>query len=191
MALEAGRHLFGTEGGRIILKTSRDGLAAHAGHDLTIEVGRWSGEVTVTPALDPADLEVRIELGSLMVREGTGGLKPLTDRDRREIAVTARRVLGATRHPEATFSATKFEPADGGGVVISGSLTLAAVTRPLQLQVSELGPGHYRATASVRQSDHGIKPYTAFLGALRVRDTVDVEVEINLPDGAAGPEAHG
>jgi polyisoprenoid-binding protein YceI len=190
MALEAGRHLFGTERGRIVLRTFRDGLAAHAGHDLTIEVGSWSGELTVTDALDPADLEVRIEMGSLLVREGRGGLKPLTDRDRREIAVTARRVLGAGRHPDATFSATKFEPADDGGV-ISGSLTLAAVTRPLQLQVSELGPGHYRATASVRQSDHGIKPYSAFLGALRVRDAVDVEVDINLPDGAAGPEAQG
>jgi polyisoprenoid-binding protein YceI len=189
MALEAGRHLFGTERGRIVLRTFRDGLASQAGHDLMIEIGRWSGELTVAHTLDPADLEVRIEIGSLIVRQGTGGLKPLTDRDRREIAVTARRVLAADRYPEAAFSATKFESdADGGGV-ISGSLTLASVTRPLQLQVSEVGPGLYLATTSVVQSDYGIKPYSAFFGALRVRDAVDVEIDINLQDGAAGPEA--
>jgi len=180
MALEAGRHQFGTERGRIVLRTSRDGLASHAGHDLTIEVGRWSGEFTVNDELEPADLEVRIEMGSLIVREGTGGLKPLTDRDRREIAVTARRVLGADRHPEATFSATKFQPAADGGRLISGSLTLASVTRPVELLVSETGSGRYRATTTVVQSDYGIKPYTAFLGALRVRDAVDVEVDLDL-----------
>ncbi len=183
MALEAGRHQFGTERGRIVLRTFRDGLGSQAGHDLTIELGRWSGEVTVTDELDPADLEVRIEMGSLIVRAGTGGIKPLTDRDRREIAVTARRVLAADRHPEATFSATKFAPADGGGL-ISGSLTLASVTRPVQLQVSEPEPGHYLATTSVRQSDHGIKRYTAFLGALKVRDDVDVEIDLDLREPA-------
>jgi polyisoprenoid-binding protein YceI len=188
MALRAGRHQFGAERARIVLRTFRDGLAAQAGHDLAIEVGRWSGELTVNDDLDPADLEVRIDMGSLIVREGSGGLKPLTDRDRREIAVTARRMLGADRHPSATFSAAKFDRAAAGGGVISGSFTLASVTRPLQLQVSETGPDHYRATTAVKQSDFGIKPYTAFLGALRVRDTVDVEIDFGWPDGAA-PEA--
>ena len=50
-------------------------------------------------------------MGALIVREGGGGLKPLTDRDRREIAVTARKTLGADRHPEATFAATSSSPA--------------------------------------------------------------------------------
>ena len=188
MALHAGRHQFGTESGRIVLRTFRDGLAAQAGHDLTIEVSLWSGEVTVDDDLDPADLEVRVEITSLTVLEGSGGLKPLTDRDRREIAVTARRVLGSDRHPTATFSATKFERTSGGDGVINGSLTLASVTRPLQLQVSQTEPDHYRAITSVRQSDFGIKPYTAFFGTLRVRDAVDVEIDFSWPDGA-GPGA--
>ena len=58
----------------------------------------------------------------------------------------------------------------------------------MQLQVSEPEPGHYLATTSVRQSDHGIKRYTAFLGALKVRDDVDVEIDIDLRE-PAGPEA--
>ena len=188
MALHAGRHPLGTDSGRIVLRTFRDGLAAQAGHDLKIQVGRWSGELVVNDDLDPADLEVRIEMTSLTVLEGTGGLKPLTDRDRREIAVTARRVLGADRHSDATFSATKFVRTTGGDGVINGSLTLASVTRPLQLQVSATGPDRYRAITSVKQSDFGIKPYTAFFGALRVRDAVDVEVDFRWPAGP-GPEA--
>ncbi len=172
-----------------MLRTFRDGLAAQAGHDLVIEIGRWSGELTVDEDLSPSGLEVRIDMGSLIVREGRGGIKPLGDRDRREIAVTARKTLGADRYPEATFSATRFEPADGGGGTIVGTLTLAGRSRPMRLQVTATGDDRYRATASVVQSDYGIKPYTGFLGALRVRDAVDVEVDVDLANPAAGAGA--
>ena len=128
-------------------------------------------------------------MGSLIVREGTGGLKPLTDRDRREIAVTARKTLGSDRHPEAAFSATKFEPGADGGGTISGTLALAGQSRPMRLQVTATGQDRYHATATVVQSAHGIKPYTGFLGALRVRDAVDVDVDVDLSEPAAGAGA--
>jgi polyisoprenoid-binding protein YceI len=187
MAIQAGRHTLSADHGRIVLRTQRDGLASQAGHDLTIEAARWSGELTVADDLAPADLQVRVDMGSLIVRDGSGGLKPLTDRDRREIGATARKVLAADRNPEATFTATKFEPGASGGGVISGTLTLAGATRPLRLQVSEAGPGQYRATTSVVQTAYGIKPYSGFLGALKVRDAVAVEVEVDLAAAEAGP----
>ena len=171
-----------------MLHTYRDGLAAQAGHDLIIEIGRWSGELTVNDDLSPASLEVRIDMGSLIVREGTGGLKPLSDRDRREIAVTARKTMRADRHPEATFSATKFESDNGGGM-IAGTLTLAGQSRPVRLQVTATGEDRYHATSSVVQSEYGIKPYTGFLGALRVRDAVNVDVDVDLAEPGSGAGA--
>jgi polyisoprenoid-binding protein YceI len=184
MPIQAGRHHLGPEHGQIRLRTFRDGLAAQAGHDLIIEISRWSGELAVGDDLAPTSLEVRIDMGSLVVREGTGGLKPLTDRDKREIAVTARKVLAADRHPEATFTAAGFTAAaDGGGGEISGTLTLAGRSQPIRLQVNESGSGGYLATASVVQTQFGIKPYSGFLGALKVRDAVEVRAEVALPDG--------
>ncbi len=184
MAVHAGRHRLGTDRGRIVLHTSRDGLAAQAGHDLTIEVGRWSGELTVAEDLRPAGLTVQVDMGSLIVREGTGGLKPLTDRDRREIAVTARKTLAADRYPEASFAAEKFEPAADGGGVITGTLILADAAGPLRLEVSRTGPDHYHATTSVVQSEHGIKPYRGLFGALKVSDAVAVDIDVDLSDAA-------
>jgi polyisoprenoid-binding protein YceI len=184
MAVKAGRHQLGTDRGRIVLHTFRDGLAAQAGHDLTIEVGRWSGELTLNDDLSPAALDVQVDMGSLIVREGTGGLKPLSDRDRREIAVTARKTLAADRHPGAAFTAAEFQPdADGGGL-IKGTLTLAGEARPLWLRVRQTGPDRYHATGEVVQSEHGIKPYTGFLGALRVRDAVAVDADADLSEAA-------
>jgi polyisoprenoid-binding protein YceI len=182
MAVDAGRHQLGPDRGRIILRTFRDGLAAQAGHDLTIEATRWSGVLAVNGDLAPGGLDVRVDLGALVVRDGTGGVKPLSDRDRREIAMTARRTLAADRYPEAVFAAGTFTPAAGGGGEINGTLTVHGQTRPLWMRVSQTGPDRYHAEATVVQSDYGIKPYTAFLGALRVRDAIDVAVDVDLSE---------
>jgi polyisoprenoid-binding protein YceI len=189
MVLQPGRHQLGPDRGQIMLRTFRDGLAATAGHDLTIEATRWSGVLEINDDLSPASLEVRIEMGALAVRGGTGGIKPLSDRDRREIAVTARKVLAADRYPEAVFATDTFAPAPSGGE-ISGTFTLRGTARPLTLRVSETGPDRYHAEATVVQSGYGIKPYTAFLGALRVRDAIDVAIDVDL-SGPAGGTAGG
>jgi polyisoprenoid-binding protein YceI len=176
--------------GRIVLHTFRDGLAATAGHDLTIEVGRWSGDLTVNEDGKPAELTAQIDMGSLIVREGSGGIKPLTDRDRREIAVTARKTLRADRYPEASFTAENFAPGADEGGTITGTLTLAGQSRPLWLTVTRTGPDRYHAAAEVVQSQFGIKPYTGFLGALRVRDAVNVDIDVDLSgaDGGTGAQ---
>jgi polyisoprenoid-binding protein YceI len=185
MAMRAGHYTFGTGEGRITMRTSRDGLVAQAGHDLTIDAARWNGELVIGPDLAPAGLEVTIDLGALVVREGTGGIKPLSDRDKREISVTARKILGVDRQPEATFTATEFEASpDGSGGVITGTLSLAGRSKPQRLDVTQIAPGRYRATTTVRQTDFGIKPYSAFLGSLKVADVVGVEVDVDLADAA-------
>jgi polyisoprenoid-binding protein YceI len=169
------------------MNTGRDGLASSAGHDLELEATRWSGELTVGEDGIPSALDARIDMGALVVRSGSGGVKPLSDRDKREIQVQARKVLGADRNPEATFSATKFEPGSDGGGVITGTLTLAGRSNPVSLQVSQTSPGKFHATGSVLQSDFGIKPYSGFFGALKVRDKVGFEVDVDLsePDGGS------
>jgi polyisoprenoid-binding protein YceI len=186
MSVPAGRHRVGADRDRLVLRTGRDGLAASAGHDLTIEATRWSGELTVGDDGTPSALDLTIDMGALVVRSGSGGVKPLTDRDKREIQVQARKVLGSDRHPEATFGQAKFEPDDDGGGTISGTLSLAGRSQPFRLRVTENGDGKYHGTGSVVQSDFGIKPYSGFFGALKVRDRVDVEVDVDLsaPDGA-------
>jgi polyisoprenoid-binding protein YceI len=191
MPMLPGRHTFGPDAGRITLRTHRDGLAASAGHDLTIEAPRWTAELILAADLSPASLTVKVDIAALVVRDGSGGIKPLTDRDKREIAVTARKVLSADRHPELTFAARDFEAGqDGAGGTITGTLSLAGQSRQQRLQVSQTGPERYRATTTVRQTDFGIRPYSGFLGALKVSDPVDVAVEVDLGK-AAGQDAAG
>jgi hypothetical protein len=174
-----GTFKLGPDSGRVIIKTGRAGLAARVGHDLTIEVTRWSALVTVPEAGGDAQVSAELDLGSLAVREGTGGAKPLTDRDRRDIESTARKILGGGGDTTVRFASTRAIPSGADGV-IEGTLTIRGKSRPARLQVARVGPLRFQVTATVRQTDHGITPYSGFFGALKLRDEVVIEVEADL-----------
>ena len=166
-----------------MLKTGRQGIAARAGHDLTIEVTRWSTRVEVpgeeAGGITAATVSAEFDLGSLEVREGTGGAKPLSDRDRGEIRKTISGILG---DGTASFASSRIVRFGASGGAIEGTLTLAGKSEPVRVQVSEPGPGRYRGTATVVQSAHGIKPYVGFFGALKLKDEVGVEFDVTIPD---------
>ena len=182
MTSSTGSFRLGPGAGRVVLKTSRAGLAAKAGHDLTIEVTRWSARVEVPDGgVAAATVSAELDLGSLEVREGTGGVKPLTDGDRRDIKKTITGILG---NATATFTSSQVIPAAEGGAV-EGTVTLNGKTQPARLQVSAPGQGRYRGSVTVAQTGFGIKPYTGFFGALKLSDQVAVEFDVDLGQAEA------
>jgi YceI-like domain len=190
VAAITGSFRLGPDNGRIILRTGRAGLAAKAGHDLTLEVTRWSARIDVPDeeagGVTAAAVSAELDLGSLAVREGTGGAKPLTDRDRADIKKTIGGILG---DGEASFTSTRIIRFGASGGAIEGTLTINGKTQPARLQVTEPGPGRYRGTATVQQTAFGIKPYVGFLGALKLRDEVGVEFEVDLAGAESGGPA--
>jgi polyisoprenoid-binding protein YceI len=181
VAATTGTFRLGPDNGRIVLKTSRAGFAAKAGHDLTIEVTRWSAQVEVPDedagGLTAAQVTAELDLGSLEVREGSGGAKPLTDSDRRDIKKTMSGILG---DGTASFTSSKITRFGASGGAVEGTLTLNGKTQPVRLQLNAPGEGRYRGSATVPQSAFGIKPYSGFFGALKLRDEVIVEFEVDL-----------
>src|SRR2546427_4849697 len=105
MGIVGGTYMLGPAAGQLLVRTTRTGLGAKAGHDLTIVVTRWHGRATVDTA-DPTGCSVNVEadVDSFEVREGSGGVKPLTDADRSEITRTVReKVLHAAEHRTIAF----------------------------------------------------------------------------------------
>ena len=182
----AGTHEFGPESGRVLVKTGREGLAARVGHDLTLEITDWLAQVTTQGEGGAAQTTVTADLGlaSLAVREGTGGAKPLSDRDRRDIQKQAGKILGDAARAGFTSSRVIASSTSPAGVPsageIEGTLTLHGVSRGIRLQVTSPEPGRYRGTATIRQTDFGITPYSGFFGALKLRDEVTVEFEVKI-----------
>ena len=155
MALPAATHHLGPHNASLQVRTYREGVAAKAGHDLIIDVTRWDATVEVAEQASEWTIELSADPRSLEVREGLRGVKPLTDKDRVEIRKNIdEKVLGG--HPiRFRSSAAHLSVEDG---VVSGTIPLT-------------------------QSAWGIRPYRGLMGALKVRDTVDVVIDAALPAG--------
>lgn len=180
MALTGGSHELGPSAGRLLIRTGRSGLGRRAGHDLTLEATRWSGELTADPA-DPArsSVTVTVDPGSLQVAEATGGVMPLTDTDRAEIVKNVRgKVLHTDAHPSITFRSTAVEGTPES-FTVTGDLTIIGVTRPVTIR-GRLAGDRLTGATTVVQSQWGIKPYSALFGQLRVADEVRVEFDLDV-----------
>ena len=186
MADITGTHELGPGAGRVLVKTGREGLAARAGHDLTLEITRWSARVTVPASGDlaAATVTAELDLGSLTVREGSGGAKPLSDKDRRDIQAQARKILGGPA--KSVFTSASVIPAPGTAPngAVEGTLTLHGTTRPLRLQVTGSPSGQFSGHATIRQTHFGIAPYSGFFGTLKLKDEITVEFEVTIKPAA-------
>lgn len=171
--------------GELTLHTGRSGIGSKVGHDLTLRVAEWSATAGVADGGVVTSVRVTAQLRSFEVVRGDGGLKPLTDKDKKTILSNALDTLSTQGHPEAIFEADGLQLSTGTAVV-SGRLALAGATRPQDMQVSvELvgGSARVQVRCEVVQSAYGVKPYSGMLGALKVRDMVEVRADFSVAIG--------
>jgi polyisoprenoid-binding protein YceI len=164
--------------GEITLHTGRQGVGSAVGHDLTLRVGAWSATAQLDQQGRATGVRVVAQLASLEVVRGDGGLKPLSDKDRRTILDNALRTLKATQHPELVFEATGLALGEGR-TRVEGTVSLAGSSAPQTVDVV-VSAASLTATAEVVQTAFGIKPYSGMLGALKVRDAVEVRATVDL-----------
>jgi hypothetical protein len=175
-----GAHTLGPANATLSVKTGRNGAAAKAGHDLLIDVTSW--QATLEPGADPASMSVVLHAdgASLSVREGTGGMQSLGDDDKAGIRQTIDDEV--LKGQDIEFRSTEVQPAaDGAGISVRGELKLVGNTRPVAFDVRFSADGRLSASAALRQSDWGIKPYSTLFGALKVADEVEVVLDAGPP----------
>ncbi len=179
--IPAGNHDLGPSDGELLCKVYREGAASKMGHDLTLKVGEWSAKINVdADDLSRSTLEATAEVGSFSVKEGVGGVKPLSRSDMADIKKNITDKI--LTFPTMTFRSTSVATAGGDKATVAGELTLGGSTRPANLELT-IRDGRVKGTMKVVQTEFGIKPFKAFMGALKVRDAVDVELDVALPGG--------
>lgn len=177
MTIPTGGYELTADNGQLLLHTKTDGKAAAMGHNLVIEVGQWSAQVEVGATPADSALTASADLGSLVILDGHGGVKPLGDGDREKILENAAKALDTKKNPTLTFTATELSGSWEAGVV-RGELTLHGTTRPTELALDQPAPGRLRLSGTIVQSEFGIKPFSTMMGALKIKDTVDIEVSV-------------
>jgi polyisoprenoid-binding protein YceI len=182
MTIEPGTHAIGPADGTLTVHTGKHGAAAMAGHNLRIEVTAWTATVTIGAAPAQTSLELTADSKSLRVLEGTGGAKHLGDDDKTNIAKTINKeVLKGT---DIAFRSTSVDGDANGRLSVQGELTLSGTTQPITFDLALGDDRTISASATITQSNWGMKPYSALFGTLKVNDDVEVTIDATLP--AAG-----
>lgn len=164
--------VYGPDNATLTVHTGKTGAAAKAGHNLTLEVTRWEG------ALDDDSLTLTADARSLRVVEGEGGMAPLGDEEKASIAKTIDdEVLEGT---PIAFRSTRVSRADGR-IDVEGELELAGVRGPLAFTLD--AGGGLSGSATFKQSDWKMKPYSALFGTLKVADAVEVRITTRSANG--------
>ena len=183
MSIAPGTYEFGPDNGTLSVRTGRTGAAAKAGHDLLLHVTSWQATLTVPDDPHQASIELTADAGSLRVREGTGGMQALGEDDVANIQQTIDDEV--LKRQAISFRSSEVRPAaDGSALHVQGELTVIGKSHPNAFDVAVGEDGTLGATATVKQTDYGMKPYSILFGALKVADEVKVELTARLPQSA-------
>ncbi|OBI41529.1 S-adenosyl-L-methionine-dependent methyltransferase [Mycobacterium kyorinense] len=161
--------------GELLVHTGVTGRAAKMGHRLTIAMRHWQATVSWTDS-EPVAAEIVVDVTSLEVLHGEGGVTPLSGPEKTLVRSNALKSLHAERFPDIRFTAEAIEKSDAG-YRLRGELQIHGKTREqvIDLCTADLGDS-WRMTSNttVRQSDFGVKPYSLLMGSLKVADEVTV-----------------
>lgn len=158
------------------------GLFAFAGHDHTIAIDDFSGDLHLTPgSSDLAVLQMTITAGSLAEVD-----TEFNEKDRQEINKTMREeVLETGKYPDIVFTSTGVSAKKVGEgeyqVMISGTLTLHGVTRNRQIKAKVTISGNtLRAQGefSLQHSDYNLKRISVAGGAVKVKEELRLAFNI-------------
>lgn len=163
-------------------KVSVGGLLSAFGHDHTIAIRGFSGDVQLTPAtLQPASFRMAINANSL-VEIG----KEFNEKDRQEVnRAMHEQALETAKYPEIVFQSTNIsvnKQSEGQyQAKITGNLTLHGVTHAISFPAQvRLEGNSLRAHGefTVLHSDYKMKQISAGGGTVKAKDPMKLSFEI-------------
>ena len=139
---------------------------------------KWTADLAFDQA-DPSKdaLNVSIDVGSIDTREA-----------QRDAHLKSADFLDAEKYPKITYKSTKVESAGAKKYAVTGDLTIHGVTKPVKLDVEELGGGKdpwgnqrvaFAAKARIDRGDFGLKWNQALeTGGVLVGEHIDIEIDV-------------
>ena len=173
---EGDRYIIDAPASRFTAEVGATGILAVFGHDHTIAIRDFSGEVRlVTEAPERSSLQITIEAGSL---EEVG--KEFSEDDRRAINQDVQeRALEVSKYPRIVFRSTRVVARKVSEneylLEIRGTLALHGVTRPVSIPTRmtlQNGDLMARGKFTVRHSDYEIERLSAAGGTIKAENDI-------------------
>jgi polyisoprenoid-binding protein YceI len=153
------------------IRVFKSGAFSAFAHDHEIQAPMDEGKIDSSGS---ASVQLRVDSRKMRV------LDPDTPADKRaEIQHTMQSsaVLDVEKFPEISYQSTAVTSRGEGHWEVHGDLTLRGKKQPVVVEVS-LKDGHYRGSASFKQSTFGINPISIAGGTIKVKDEVKIDFDI-------------
>jgi YceI-like domain len=187
----------------------RGGALASAGHNHVIASHDLSGTIYVPQQIAESSFEVHVPLATLTVDEAALRAQQPAAEFPPEISAEAKAgtrsnmlgaaLLDAQHHPEILLQSLRLEAE--GGAAASGTVLahvqssvrgqLRSFTVPVRYRVADDGSVEASGEFPLRQTDLGLTPFSAMLGALQVQDEMRVSFHIVARAGAGAAKQGG
>ena len=169
---------FDAKSAEVLLFSYKDGLLAKVAHDLKMRVDEFSIDVADDLSSVKATFQANRVTVLTAMKDGRDDQGTLSEGDKKKIlANISDDVLSSRRYPTITFESTGVRE-QGNTRVVTGNLTLHGQTRSISATIREDG-ANWTTDVTLQQTQFGIKPYNALMGALKVKD--DVRVTVRVP----------
>lgn len=169
---------------RLTIQVGKAGLFGFAGHEHVVVAGTFRGTATFDPErFGQSSVDLTFDAGALGV---TGKGEPPEDVPQVQATMVGPTCLDADRFPTIRFASRSVTAAgavgpNGGGLALSGELTLHGVTRPLTIRVhlAVAGPTlEATGATTLKQTDFGITPISK-AGVVKVKDELTLSWRIS------------
>jgi polyisoprenoid-binding protein YceI len=176
-----GRYVIDGRSSRFTVRAFATGMLAAMGHNPTIGIRDFSGEMEFDPdRLEAGSLKIAIKSSSLNVQDDISA-KDLREMER----LMNQEVLETAKFPEILYEAPRISVTKMADMlysaVLKGNLTLHGVSRsqPINVRVALLG-SMLRASGdfSLDQTDYDIRLVSVAGGALKLKDELKFSFEI-------------
>lgn len=182
-------HTVDATASEVVVLVYKAGLASGLAHDHVIAAKDFTGTLTYDPK-DPAATQISLtiqaaslvaDLPALTKKHGLTSSPSESDRKSIEETLKGEDQLDVKKFPTISFKSKSAQVVEGV-LHISGTFTLhgksKTVTLPVTIASEKSGALRGKGTFTVRQSDFGYEPYSAFLGAVKVKDRVRITVDL-------------
>lgn len=167
----------------------RGGTLAHLGHNHVMTSRSLSGRVWVNAALERSGFELAFPVAQLIVddpeaRRAAGSdfppEIPQADRDGTHRNMLKAEMLDAERYPQVTLQSVRVS-GTSQAPQITARIKIKEVSRDIPVSANvQIQGARLTATGEfdIQQTDFGIKPFSAALGALEVQDRLHVKFSV-------------
>ena len=167
------------------------GVARRFAHDHVVAATRFKGSLRYDPQ-QPTKTQVEVTADAASLEPDDPKLvkkhkvkNSASEKDRAEIKASLldEDQLYAEKYKTIRFVATGVKRHEDGRLLMTGKLTLRGKTRKLTFELEQLAldkKGVLRGSCRfwIQQSWFGYEPYSAFLGAVKVKDRARIEVSL-------------